>query len=69
MLSWYSQHDIVIQKREYLSLQDNVHGQSCQVTDGNIVKLGSPRQLETFFSIDAVEGAYGFCGFHLSIQS
>src|SRR5579871_6095872 len=57
----------MIQKCEYLSLQE----QSCRIINKYFgsYSLGSPRKPQTFLSIDAIEQNYGFCNFHLSIQS
>jgi hypothetical protein len=71
MLSWISQRDIVIQKREYLRLQDHDPKTSHDILEEDSAhnRLGSPRKPEEFLNIDEVERQYNFRCLHLSIQS
>jgi hypothetical protein len=61
----------VIQKHEYLQLQDHDPKTSHDILEEDIAhnRLGSPRQPEGFLNIDEVERRYNFRCLHLSIQS
>ena len=55
ILSWISQHDIVIQKREYLQHCDAENAYKVNEENMDHHRLGSPRQPEGFLNIDDIE--------------
>jgi len=69
ILSYISQHNIVIQKREYLQSRDHKDILIAEKENTIYHRLGSPRQPEEFCTIDDVQHRYNFHKLHLGIQS